>query len=258
MRPPPLIERAVAGDTCKPMESNRLIVDLTADPGRAALLLDVDGTLAPIVSRPEDARVPDETRSLLRELAARYALVACVSGRSSADARRIVGVEELVYVGTHGLELAPGAAAWRDQIERFAATVDWPPEWIEDKALSLSLHYRQSPEPEQARLALKRIAEAAEEVGLYARFGRMLLEILPPVEADKGTAIRSLLDERGLTRALFAGDDTTDLDGFRALEGLELGVCVALSSSEAPAALVEAADIVLAGPDELVELLRAL
>ncbi len=86
----------------------------------------------------------------------------------------------------------------------------------------------------------------------------MLLEILPPVEADKGTAVRALLDERGLTRALYAGDDTTDLDAFRALEGLELGICVALGSGEAPAALTEAADIVLAGPDELVQLLRFL
>jgi trehalose 6-phosphate phosphatase len=240
------------------MEPSRLLSELSADPSRAALLLDVDGTLAPIVTRPEDARVPDSTRALLRQLAARYAMVACVSGRSSDDARRIVGVEELLYVGTHGLELAPGAAVWREQIERFAQTVEWPPAWIEDKKLSLSLHYRQSTEPEQSRLVLERIAESAEEVGLHARFGRMTLEILPPVEADKGSAIRSLLDERGLNRALYAGDDATDLDAFRALEGLELGICVALSSSEAPAGLTEAADIVLAGPDELVELLRAL
>jgi trehalose 6-phosphate phosphatase len=240
------------------MEPSRLLSELSADPKRAALLLDVDGTLAPIVTRPEDAWVPDATRALLRKLSARYALVACVSGRSSDEARRIVGVEELFYIGTHGLELAPGAAVWREQIERFAATVEWPPEWIEDKKLSLSLHYRQSTEPEQSRRALERIAESAEEVGLFARFGRMTLEILPPVEADKGSAIRSLLDERGLSRALYAGDDATDLDAFRALEGLELGICVALSSSEAPGGLIEAADIVLAGPDELVELLRAL
>jgi trehalose 6-phosphate phosphatase len=240
------------------MESNRLLAEFAADPKRAALLLDVDGTLAPIVSRPEEARVPDATRALLRQLAARYALVACVSGRSSDDARRIVGVEELHYIGTHGLELAPGAAVWREQIERFAETVEWPPEWIEDKCLSLSLHYRQSPEPEQSRRALERIAESAEEVGLHARFGRMTLEILPPIEADKGSAIRALLDERELTRALYAGDDATDLDAFRALEGLGLGICVALSSSEAPVGLIEAADIVLAGPDELVQLLQAL
>ena len=240
------------------MDTKQLLAELAADPTRAAILLDVDGTLAPIVPRPEDARVPDATRVLLRELAARYALVACVSGRSSDEARRIVGVEELFYVGTHGLELAPDAEAWREQIERFAATVEWPPEWSENKGLSLSFHYRQAPEPEKARQSLERIAESAEEVGLYTRCGRMTLEILPPVDADKGTAIRSLLDERGLTRALYAGDDATDLDGFRALEGLELGICVALGSSEAPAGLIEAADIVLAGPDELVALLRTL
>ena len=240
------------------MEPKQLLAELGADPARAAILLDVDGTLAPIVPRPEDARVPDATRAVLRELASRYALVACVSGRSSDEARRIVGVEEIFYVGTHGLELAPDAEAWREQIERFAGTVEWPPEWTENKGLSLSFHYRQAPEPEKARQSLERIAESAEEVGLYTRYGRMTLEILPPVDADKGTAIRSLLDERGLTRALYAGDDATDLDGFRALEGLELGICVALSSSEAPAGLAEAADIVVSGPDELVKLLRAL
>ncbi len=240
------------------MDTKQLLAELAGDPKRAAILLDVDGTLAPIVPRPEDARVPEATRDVLRELASRYALVACVSGRSSDEARRIVGVEELFYIGTHGLELAPDAEVWRDQIERFAGTVEWRPEWIENKGISLSFHYRQAPEPEQARQALERIAESAEEVGLYARFGRMTLEVLPPVDADKGTAIRSLLDERELTRALYAGDDATDLDGFRALEGLELGICVALSSSEAPAGLAEAADIVVSGPDELVELLREL
>ena len=86
----------------------------------------------------------------------------------------------------------------------------------------------------------------------------MTLEILPPVDADKGSAIRALLDERRLTRALYAGDDATDLDAFRALDGIDLGICVALSSSEAPVGLIEAADIVLAGPDALVQLLQAL
>jgi trehalose-phosphatase len=240
------------------MEPNRLLAELAADPGRAAILLDVDGTLAPIVERPEDAAVPDETRSLLRALAGRYALVACISGRSSAEARRVVGVDELFYVGTHGLELAPDADAWRDQIERFAATVEWPEEWTEDKGLSLSLHYRQSSNPEHARHELEQIAESAGEVGLEARFGRMMLEILPPVAADKGSAVRTLLDERGLERALYAGDDSTDLDAFRALERLALGVCVALVSNESPPGLAEAADVVVAGPKELVELLGSL
>jgi trehalose 6-phosphate phosphatase len=240
------------------MDSAPLLAQFAADPSRAAILLDVDGTLAPIATRPEDASVPEATRAILRDLAARYALVACISGRASAAARRVVGVDELVYAGNHGLELAPEAEAWRDQIERFAEAVAWPREWTEDKGLSLALHYRQAPNLEEARRELVRIAEQAEEVGLRARFGRLVLEILPPLDADKGTAVRALLAERGLARALYAGDDTTDLDAFRALDDLELSICVALASSEAPPGLAEAADIVLPGPAELVELLRGL
>ncbi len=87
-----------------------LVAPLGAEPGASAVLCDIDGTLAPIVSDPEDAAVPEETREVLRQLAARYALVACVSGRRALEARSIVGVEELVYSGNHGLELlAPGA-----------------------------------------------------------------------------------------------------------------------------------------------------
>ena len=84
------------------------------------------------------------------------------------------------------------------------------------------------------------------------------LELRPPIGAHKGTAVAHLLGERGLERALYAGDDTTDLDAFKALEGLELGVRVAVASAEAPAELREAADIVVGSPAELLELLRSL
>src|SRR5436305_2851797 len=93
---------------------------LTEDPARAAILLDVDGTLAPIVERPEDARVPDETREELRRLAGRYGLVACISGRTGADAARIVGVDGIRYIGEHGLELAPEAREFAEQLREFA------------------------------------------------------------------------------------------------------------------------------------------
>ena len=82
-----------------------LLAPLRRDPGSAAILLDVDGTLAPIVDRPDDAEVPAETRDLLAELARRYALVAAVSGRPALEARRIVGLEEIAYSGNHGFEL---------------------------------------------------------------------------------------------------------------------------------------------------------
>jgi trehalose 6-phosphate phosphatase len=105
-----------------------LLARLAAEPAGAALLLDVDGTLAPIVARPEDATVPEETRAELERLADRYGLVACVSGRTSEDAKRVVGVESLVYVGEHGLELAPDAEIWRRRVEVFADGIDWPAE----------------------------------------------------------------------------------------------------------------------------------
>jgi trehalose 6-phosphate phosphatase len=229
--------------------ANPLLARLAEDPDRAAILLDVDGTLAPIVPRPEQARVPAETWAEVERLAARYALVACVSGRPGDEARRLVGVEGVVYVGLHGLELEADAERYRDAIHRFAETVDWP---VEDKGLAVSFHYRAVEDEDRARAELERVAERARQAGFHARFGRKVLEILPPVEAHKGTAVRHLLERARLDRALYAGDDRTDLDAFRALEGLELGVRVAVASEEGPRELRETADLVVDGPAELL------
>ena len=232
------------------------VARLAEDPARAAVLLDVDGALAPIVPRPEDARVPPETQAELWRLHGRYALVACVSGRAGADARRVVGVPELVYVGNHGLERDPAAEHWTERLERFMESVSWPE--VEDKGLTASLHYRNAPNQEHARNELEEIAARAREAGFVARFGRKVLELLPPIEANKGTAVRGLLAQYGLQRALYAGDDTTDLDAFRALDPLELGIRVAVASPEGPPELEEAADLVVDGPPARLELLRRL
>jgi trehalose 6-phosphate phosphatase len=229
---------------------------LAEDPSRAGLLLDVDGTLAPIVPRPADARVPQGVQTELRRLNARYALVACISGRASDDARHVVGVPELVYVGNHGLELDPSASQWRERLQSFLGTVDWAD--VEDKGLSASLHFRTAPDERAARLELASVAERARDEGFVARFGRKVLELLPPLDANKGTAVRRLLDERGLERALYAGDDTTDLDAFAALDSLELAVRVAVASAEAPAALTAAADLTVGDPSGLLGILRHL
>ena len=143
------------------MSSSPLLARLAAEPTRAALLLDVDGTLAPIVDVPADAAVPEETRIELRRLHGRYGLVACVSGRPSADAERIVGVPELVYVGEHGLELSPDAPAWRERLHRFAATVDWND--VELKPLTVSFHYRRAPDEDDARRTLDAVATRLTE-----------------------------------------------------------------------------------------------
>ena len=228
---------------------------LAAEPERAAVLLDVDGTLAPIAGRPEDARVPEEARGELARLAGRYALVACVSGRPRSEVERMVGVAGVAVVGEHGLELAPEAAAWADRVAEFARGVDWP---AERKPLSVSFHFRRADDQDAARAYLTRVADAAEAEGLVPRWGRMVLEVRPPVAADKGTAVRTLVTRAGVRRALYAGDDRTDLDAFHGLEGLELGVRVAVGSAEAPPELLAAADLVVDGTDGVLGLLRRL
>src|SRR6266542_3367152 len=199
------------------VDAASLLARLAERPQAAAILLDVDGTLAPIVARPEDARVPDKTRDELQRLAGRYGLVACISGRPAKDAARIVGVQGIRYVGEHGLELEPEGEGY-----------------------------------------LREVAERALEDGLRPRWGRKVLEIRPPLDADKGTAVRRLLEEAALRRALYAGDDTTDLDAFRALDGLEVAVRVAVVSEEGPPGLGEQADLAVGDTEQLVELLRML
>jgi len=239
------------------MEAAALLAPLSSAPERSALILDVDGTLAPIVPRPELADVPGDTRAELERLAGRYLLVACVSGRAGADARRLVGVDAIEYVGNHGLELDPRATELAGEIRRFREAVGLP---VEDKTLSLSYHYRGAEDERRARAELEAVAVKAQAAGLDARWGRKVLEIRPPVPADKGTAVRALLERSGARQGLYAGDDTTDLDAFAGLAaaGLDHAVRIAVTSDEGPEELAEAADLVVHGPPELAALLRLL
>ena len=234
-----------------------LLERLAAEPGEAGLFLDFDGVLAPIVERPEDAAPPPETRTELERLVQRYALVAVVSGRAGDDVRARLGVGGVVCVGSHGLELEPQADRWRRTLAAFAADAPWPQDEIEVKGLAVSFHFRGRDEAEAVR-SLDAIAESAREDGLVARYGRKILEVLPPVASHKGTAVRRLLEERDLRRALAAGDDTTDIDSFAALDGLEVAVRVAVASTEAPTVLLDAADLVVGSTDEFLALLRRL
>jgi len=238
-------------------DADSLLAPLAEAPGRSAILLDVDGVLAPIVARPELSAVPETTRAELRRLAATYLLVAAVSGRAGSDAARLVGVPGIRVVGNHGLELDPRAEELAGELAAFRETVDLP---VEDKRLSLSYHYREAPDEAAARADLEGVARRAEAAGLVPRWGRKVLEIRPPVQADKGLAVRTLLAESGAARALYAGDDTTDLDAFAGLRatGLEHAVCVAVASEEGPVELREAADLVVPGPEAFAALLARL
>lgn len=238
--------------------SDDLLAQLAASPAEAGLFLDFDGVLAPIVERPEDAAPPPKTRTELQRLVTKYALVAVVSGRAGDDVRARVAVDDVVCVGSHGLELEPQADRWRRTLAAFAADAPWPPQEIEVKGLAVAFHFRGRDDEREAVRALDAVAETAREEGLVARYGRKILEVLPPVGSHKGTAVRHLIDERGLRRGLAAGDDTTDIDSFAALEGLEVAVRVAVTSEEAPKLLVEAADIVVGSTNEFLGLLREL
>lgn len=237
--------------------ADTLLAPLREAPEVSALLLDVDGVLAPIVARPELASVPDDTRAELERLAARYLLVACVSGRAGEDARALVGVAAVEVVGNHGLELDPRAEELVERIATFRRSVGRE---VEDKRLSLAYHYREAADEEAARRELEAVADEARAAGLVPRWGRKVLEIRPPLAVDKGTAVRTLVARSSATCALYAGDDTTDLDAFAGLleAGLRHAVRVAVASDEGPAELREAADLVVPDPEAFLGVLMGL
>jgi trehalose-phosphatase len=252
---------------------------LRGDPARAAILLDVDGTLAPITTRPEEAAVPAETRALLRRLAGRYALVACVSGRRALDARRVVGLDEVAYSGNHGVELLlPGDAEPRpdpsldghdDDAPDFVAGLDRGELEraglrVEDKGAIVALHWRGAPNEGEAESLASEIAAEAEWQGLIPHRGRKVLEIRPNVAINKGIAVAALIPARPVSAALYAGDDRTDVDAFEGIRTLrddgvlEAAVCVAVASDEAPGEVAAAADVVVDGTEGIATLLRTL
>ena len=259
--------------------AERLLAPLRERPRQSAVLCDIDGTLAPIVEDSAKASVPPPARRLLEELSERYALVACVSGRRTAKAREMVGLDSLLYIGNHGLErLEPGATepATDPAIRPLAARVrafaaeHLTPEreklgiTLEDKDAIWVFHYRGVPDEESAHAALEPVASGAEAAGLHPHWGRKVLEIRPTAAVDKGTAVAALLPGHGLAYAIYGGDDTTDVDAFRRLraltdEGTLAGaVCVGVASPETPAGVVEEADLVVEGTEGFREILEIL
>src|SRR3954454_18518059 len=231
---------------------------IRADPARSAILLDVDGTLAPIVRHADDAHVPEVTRTQLIAVSRRYALVACVSGRRAATARRMVSIGSIAYVGKHGAEILPPGgsepevdpdfAQAGEQVRAFRdAVLDGELHRLrvraEDKDQIAAFHWRGAPDEEAAEAAVREIAAQAEARDLVVHWGRKVLEVRPPKPVDKGQGIRRLMADEEFDAALYVGDDTTDLDAFRALRELveegRLGhaLCVGVRSDETPPAL---------------------
>ncbi len=255
------------------------LAPLRANPRRGAILLDIDGTLAPIVEHAADAHVPEGTRQILIEVARRYGIVACVSGRRASEARAMVSIGTISYLGSHGTELLragwtesvldPGITEWVRRIHEFgreAETADLRRRRVrlEDKGAIVAFHWRGAPDEEAARAAVDSLAAKAEAAGLQTHWGRKVLEVRPPVRMDKGVGIINLLEGSDVDAVLYAGDDTTDLDAFRALTQLKAdgkisyAIRVGVRSDEGPTQITEEADVVVDGTEGVQHLLASL
>jgi len=235
--------------------------------------------LAPIVAHASDARVPGQALQLLAALRDRYLLVGVISGRGMDDVDRMVPVPGLVRGGNHGLEVAepghdphmvPEAAGPVAVLRRF---VDALPRgdlaahgaWAEDKGASVSLHYRQAPDPVATGDWLRAtVAPAARAAGLRTRDGKMILEIIPDVEVHKGTALEALVRSAGARRVMYVGDDHTDADAWRRMRemeeagGLDAAACVLADGPEVDPSVRAQADLRVAGTEGVLQLMRTL
>ncbi|MER8031137.1 trehalose-phosphatase [Streptomyces bauhiniae] len=250
-------------------------------PRTAVIGLDFDGTLAPIVADPDQARAHPGAVPALAALAPKVASVAVVTGRPAGVAVRnggfagVPGLEHLVVLGHYGAERwdaatgtvtapppHPGIAAVRAELpgvlDRAGA---WPGTWIEEKGRAVAVHTRRAEDPEAAFDTLRApLTDLATRHGLIVEPGRLVLELRPP-GMDKGVALLDHLRTTGAESVLYAGDDLGDLPAFAALEKLRsegipsLLVC---SGSTEVTELAERADLVVDGPEGVVALLNAL
>jgi trehalose 6-phosphate phosphatase len=249
------------------LDVDATIAALTRRPAQTALLVDFDGSLSPIVERPEDARPLPEAIAQLARLAARLGRVGIVSGRPVEFLATHVPIAGVTYAGLYGIErltgglrsIDPRVVPYLDAVA--AATSDardrLPGELVEPKAgVSVTLHWRPSPERAQAVTAVAE--ELASRHGLAQLRTRMAVELRPPIGVDKGDATRALVE--GFDVGAFAGDDTGDLPAFAALAAavddgvLRRAVRIGVHSPEAPPELVTSVDVLVDGPAGLAAL----
>jgi trehalose 6-phosphate phosphatase len=240
---------------------------------RLGLISDVDGTLSPIVDKPDDAQVTPRNLELLSKLKNKLALVALISGRAAQDLSQRVGLPGIVYIGNHGLErwdegktiYSPDALPYLDAVENAyqeMKTVKSPGLFLENKSISISLHYRQSPSPEKFAHEFHPLLEnIATNFGLSLSEGRKVFEFKPPLQIDKGIALRELVTESKLDAAIYLGDDTTDIAALNMVKQLRSeGICdawgIAVQSEEGPAQLEGAADWLASGVADVEEFLN--
>ena len=244
--------------------------------GPAGILTDFDGTLSPIVTDPALSELVEGAHGALATLAERLAVVAIVTGRAPADARRMAGVPGVLIAGNHGTEwlepgadeaVAPaGAGELRTGLDAVLARLpETPGVVIEHKGSTASVHFRSALDPKATlRLILDALGDV-EEHGFRIGHGRKIVEIRPIGLGDKGTAVHEIVQRYGLRGAVVMGDDITDLDMFHAvaelrdsgsLRGAIIGV--AGPGGETPHEVSTSADVVLGDPEQAATFLAIL
>ena len=241
----------------------------------AGLLTDLDGTLAPIVTDPPSARALPGAADALAALGRRLAVVGIVTGRSAGDARRILGRDDVLVIGNHGLEwlepgagqptAAPGLVDVADALERaLAAVPNEPGVSVDHKGLSATVHFRNASDPAGARQRVHAALVGAAIQGIELRPGRMSLEVRPRGAGDKGTAVQEVVARHALRGLVVIGDDVTDLDMFRGAQrarsvgGLACAVLGVGGGGEVPHEVADAADVMLPDTRAVLDLLRTL
>ena len=237
------------------------------------LITDIDGTISEIAPTPREARVSPLCRRYLAVLCHQLALVAAVSGRAAAAVRDMVGLEGVVYIGNHGLErwakhsIEPSDSARdysrmiKSALAELSSQLPMEGVTIENKGLSLTIHYRLSPEPEIAeREILSAVAASEWARDLRVVRGKLALDLLPPVKVNKGTALLDLIQEYNLQGGIYLGDDLTDIDAFSAIHDAARnpefrGFAIGVTSAEMPERLVTESDFTLNGVGDVVRFL---
>lgn len=252
---------------------------LSAVPERTGLFSDFDGTLSPIVQRPEMARALPGATETLRRLAGRLGLVGIISGRPAAfllerlgpeiasAGVEIYGIHGVEHVVASSVEVSGAARVWEAivaGVRRAAEAAAVPGLHVEDKRYSVTLHWRDAADPSAVAAGAEPLAaRLGAESGLLTRPGKASVELVAPIDIDKGRVVAERVGTGGLARVAFFGDDTSDLSAFAAIDelrssGAATGLKIAVAGPEAPGALLERADLVLGSPSEALELLRDL
>lgn len=242
----------------------------------SGLLSDIDGTLSRISLDPSSAKVDPVIKATLHRLRQHIDVLAVLTGRSAAEASSMVGLNSVVCLGNHGMErMQDGsvvvATAARDYVEPLRRVlnaaerrIEDPLVYFENKGVTGSIHYRNATNPAAARdLILQVVEPFVEQEGLRLSQGRMVIEIRPPVDLSKGTALQEIVDEYGLKSVLFMGDDVTDLDAMRVVtrlrsDGKVNGLSIGVVGPETPDAVRKESDHVVQGVDGVSEFLTRL